>query len=147
MVKKNPPALWETWVRSLGWEDSMEEGMATHSSILAWRILMDRGAWQVTVYGVAKSQTQLSDYAQHILIPKHQGRNPGVISINSLYTPVGIVQLDRCTSIRCQLGIRIFIPVVFYPASIKRKVGKISSLGHIILVKFLINQNISKLSS
>ena len=61
MVKKNPPALWETWVRSLGWEDSMEEGMATHSSILAWRILMDRGAWQVTVYGVAKSQTQLSD--------------------------------------------------------------------------------------
>jgi len=39
----------------------MEEGMATHSSILAWRILMDRGAWQVTVYRVAKSQTQLSD--------------------------------------------------------------------------------------
>ena len=35
---KNPPAMWETWVQSLGWEDSLEEGMATHSSILAWRI-------------------------------------------------------------------------------------------------------------
>ena len=34
---KNPPAVWETWVRSLGWEDPLEEGMATHSSILAWR--------------------------------------------------------------------------------------------------------------
>ena len=35
---KNPPALWETWVQSLGWEVALEEGMATHSSILAWRI-------------------------------------------------------------------------------------------------------------
>ena len=35
---KNPPAMRETWVRSLGWEDSLEKGMATHSSILAWRI-------------------------------------------------------------------------------------------------------------
>ena len=40
---------------------TLEEGMATHSSILAWRIPMDRGAWQATIYGVAKSQTQLSD--------------------------------------------------------------------------------------
>ena len=43
---KNPPAMQETWVRSLGWEDALEEDMATHSSILAWRIPMDRGAWQ-----------------------------------------------------------------------------------------------------
>ena len=35
---KNPPAMWETWVQSLGWKDSLEEGMATHSSILPWRI-------------------------------------------------------------------------------------------------------------
>ena len=35
---KNPPAMQETWVQSLGWEDPLEEGMATHSSILAWRI-------------------------------------------------------------------------------------------------------------
>ena len=41
--------MWETWVSSLGWEDPLEEVMATHSSILAWRIPMDRGAWQATV--------------------------------------------------------------------------------------------------
>ena len=41
---KNTPAVPETWVRSLGWEDPLEEGMATHYSILAWRIPMDRGA-------------------------------------------------------------------------------------------------------
>ena len=35
---KNPPAMWETWVLSLGWEDPLEKGKATHSSILAWRI-------------------------------------------------------------------------------------------------------------
>ena len=52
---KNPPAMWETWVQSLGWEDPLQEGMATHSSILAWRIPMDRGAWWATVHGIAKS--------------------------------------------------------------------------------------------
>ena len=51
---KNPFAMWETWVRSLGLEDPLEEGMATHSSILAWS-LMDRGAWQATVHGVTKN--------------------------------------------------------------------------------------------
>ena len=58
---KNPPAMRETWVQSLGWEDPLEEGMATHSSILAWRIPMDREAWQAAVHGVAKGWTQLSD--------------------------------------------------------------------------------------
>ena len=58
---KNPPAIWETWVRSLDWEDPLEEGMATLSNILAWRIPMDRGAWQATVHGVAKSWICLSD--------------------------------------------------------------------------------------
>ena len=48
------------WVQSLAQEDPMKEKMATHSSILAWRIPMDRGAWQATVHGVAKSQTQLA---------------------------------------------------------------------------------------
>ena len=38
LVKKNPPAMWETWVRSLGWEDLLEKEKATHSNILAWRI-------------------------------------------------------------------------------------------------------------
>ena len=45
----------ETWVRSLGWEDPLKEGMATHSNVLAWRIPMDRGAWKATVYSVAES--------------------------------------------------------------------------------------------
>ena len=47
----------ETWVRSLGWEDPLEEGMAVHASILAWRIPMDRGACWATVQRVAKSRT------------------------------------------------------------------------------------------
>ena len=58
---KNPPAMLETWVRFLGWEDPLEEGMATHPSILAWRIPMDRGTWRATVHGVTKSGTQLND--------------------------------------------------------------------------------------
>ena len=41
---KNPPAMQETWVRSLVWEDPLEEGMTIHSSTLMWRIRMDRGA-------------------------------------------------------------------------------------------------------
>ena len=57
---KNPPAMRETWVPSLVWEDPLEEGMATHSSILAWRIPMDRGAWHATVHGLAKSGRWLS---------------------------------------------------------------------------------------
>ena len=54
---KNPPTMQETWVLSLGWEEPLEEGMATYSSILVWRILMDRGAWRATVHGVEKSRT------------------------------------------------------------------------------------------
>ena len=60
-IVKNPLAMQETWVRSLGWEDPLEESMATHSSILAWRISKDREAWQATIHGVAKSRTRLSD--------------------------------------------------------------------------------------
>ena len=59
MVQK-PPAMQETWVRSLGWEDTLEEVMATHSSILAWRIPW-RGAWWAIVHGQAKIQMQLSN--------------------------------------------------------------------------------------
>jgi len=58
---KNLPAMQETWVQSLGWEDPLEKGKVTHSSILVWRIPMDREAWQATVHGIAKSQTTLSD--------------------------------------------------------------------------------------
>ena len=54
---KNLPAMQETLVQSLAWEDPLEECMATHSSILAWRIPMDRGAWQAVVQGVVKNWT------------------------------------------------------------------------------------------
>ena len=55
---KNPPAMWETWVQSLGWEDPLEKTMATNSSILAWRIPRT----VCRVHGVAKSWTWLSDF-------------------------------------------------------------------------------------
>ena len=58
---ENLPATHETWVQSLDWEDPLEEAMVTHSTVLALRIPMDRGAWQATIHGVAKSWTQLSD--------------------------------------------------------------------------------------
>ena len=58
---KNLPAMQETWVRFWGWDDPLEEGMATPSSILAWRIRMDRGVWWATAREVTKSRTQLSD--------------------------------------------------------------------------------------
>ena len=54
---KNLPAMRETWIRSLGGEDRLEEGMATHSSILAWEIPTDRGAWRAIVHGATKSWT------------------------------------------------------------------------------------------
>ena len=66
---KNLPAMWETQVQSLGWEDALEKKIATHSSVPAWNTSrenpMDRGAWQVTVHGVTRSQTQLSDFHFH----------------------------------------------------------------------------------
>ena len=55
-LAKNPLAMWETCVRSLSWEDSLEEGMATLSSI-AWRIPMDREGWWATVRGATQGLT------------------------------------------------------------------------------------------
>ena len=58
----------EIWVQSLGWEDPLEEGMATRSNILAWRIPVDIGPWRAAVHGVAKSRTRLkqpSTYTRH----------------------------------------------------------------------------------
>ena len=58
---KNLPATQESQVQSLGREDPLEEGMTTHSSILAWRTPRDRGAWWVTAHGITKIQTGLRD--------------------------------------------------------------------------------------
>ena len=57
---KNPLAVGDIWVCSLDWEDPLEKGMATYSSILAWRIPMDTGAWWAIVHGVT-SWTRLRD--------------------------------------------------------------------------------------
>ena len=56
-LMKNPPAMQETWIQSLGWEDPLEKGKAIHSSILARRI-----PWTI-VYRVAKSWTRLRDFS------------------------------------------------------------------------------------
>ena len=76
-VVKNPPAIQETWTGSLGWEDPLEEVMATHSSILAWRIPLDREAWRATVHGSSKE----SDTAEEISTHVHT---------HSIYTVLGI---------------------------------------------------------
>ena len=69
---KNPPAMWETWVQSPGWEHTLEEDMATHSSILPWRI-PDRGYWQAACspWGRKESDTteQLSTEQYWLLQP------------------------------------------------------------------------------
>ena len=64
-MMKNLPAMQETWVQSLGWEDPLEAGMATHSSILAWRISMDRGVWRATVHAVTESDTTETTHRMH----------------------------------------------------------------------------------
>ena len=53
------------WFQSPGWKDPLEEGMATHSSILAWRIPMDGGVWWATVHGLTKSWTRLKHLSTH----------------------------------------------------------------------------------
>ena len=57
---KTLPAMWETWVRSLGWEDPLEEGTATQARVLAWRI-----PWSVQSMG-SQSRTGLSDFHFHL---------------------------------------------------------------------------------
>ena len=64
-VVKNLSAMWETWVQSLGWEDPLEEAMATHSSLLAWRIPMVRGAWRATVQRVTKESDMTERLSTH----------------------------------------------------------------------------------
>ena len=68
---KHLPALQETWVRSLGQEDTLEEGMATFPNILAWRIPMDRRVWQATVHGNLQARV-----LEWIVFPFYRGSSP-----------------------------------------------------------------------
>ena len=70
---KNLPSMWEIWDRSLGWEALLEKGMATYSSVLAWRI-----PWTVYSMGSAKSQTLLSDFHFHFLALRTSQRLSGL---------------------------------------------------------------------
>ena len=85
---KNPSVVQKTWVQSLGWEDFLEEGMAAHSSISAWRIHMDTGAWQAIIHGVRKSRTWLvikHSTAQHL----SENILHGIISKSSILFNIG----------------------------------------------------------
>ena len=62
---KNLPAMKETQFSSLGGEESLEEDMATYTSIIAWRIPMDRGAWRAAAYSVAQSHTRLKQVSSN----------------------------------------------------------------------------------
>ena len=62
---KNLPAMQETWIRSLDWEDPLEKGMATHSSVLAWRIPRTEELGWLQSMG-SQSRTRLSDYVIHL---------------------------------------------------------------------------------
>ena len=64
-LEKNPPAMQETWVPSLGQEDPLEKEMATHSRMLAWKYPMDRGIWQAIVHGVARVRHDLAINHHH----------------------------------------------------------------------------------
>ena len=69
---KDPLAVWETWVQSLGWEDPLEKGTTTHSGILAWRIPWTEEPGGATVHGVARSWTRLSDFHFSLKSPRNQ---------------------------------------------------------------------------
>ena len=80
------------WVRSLGWEDPLEEGMAIHSSILARGIPMDTGAWQATDHRVAKSHTRLSNLAC---------MHTGDIRVSNTYVKVSCILRKKLNNSMC----------------------------------------------
>ena len=73
---KHPPAMWETWVRSLGWEDPLEKEMAPHSSILAWIIPWTEEPMWAILHRVAKSRTWLSDFTLRNQFPQNAVLSP-----------------------------------------------------------------------
>ena len=88
------PGMWEIWVQSLGWEDPLEKGTATHSSILAWRIQWN--SMDYTDHGVAKSQTRLSHFHFHFHI------------YSSMYMSIPISQFILSPSLPTLVTITVF---------------------------------------
>ena len=89
----NLPTVQETWFRSLGWEDPLKDGIATHSSILAWRIPMNRGAWQATVHGGCKELDMTEHTHTHIgclLWARHCSRPMGFMSEPKIPASLGL---------------------------------------------------------
>jgi len=66
---KNPSTMWETWIRSLGWEDPPEEGTATHSSILAWRISWTEQPGTLQSVGLQRVKHNRATKHTHIIYP------------------------------------------------------------------------------
>ena len=97
---RNPPAMRETWVRSLGWEDLLEKGMATHSSILAWRIPWTEEPGRLQSMGSQKSQTRLSDFHFHF---RHIMHVRCALSLSYLIQELGLIIFAFPPS----LGVRI----------------------------------------
>ena len=91
----------ENWARTLGWEDPLEKGMVTYSSILTWRIPMDRGAWRAIVHGVAKSQPQLSTSTNKI--ERQIGRQIDIqTGTNGIFLRIKLTNI--CKELRTVLG-------------------------------------------
>ena len=125
--------MWETWVRSLGWEDPLEEGMVTHCSIVAWRIPKDRGAWLATVHGVTKSQARVTNKAQHRAVSNryiHGSRSQTEVRLTSLVI-IARNLLGDCDFCPCNSGICRFTDVIAQKRNVFTKEHSKSTLNFI----------------
>ena len=111
---KNPPAMWETWVPSLVWEDPLEKGMATHSSILTWRIrwtVQSMGSQRVERYWVTFTFTSFSQWGlRHREQTYEHGVGGGRFQMEGTYVHLWLIHVDvwqkptqHCKAITLQL--------------------------------------------
>ena len=100
---KNMLTMWETWVQSLGWEDPLE-GMATHFSILAWKIPRDRGAWQATVHGLAESDSTKRLSTKYLPGPPEPDKQGG----QGLGLQLRLVRTERAIRVDVRAGGRLW---------------------------------------
>ena len=116
---KNPPAMQETWVRSLGWEDHLEKGKTAHSGILAWRF-----PW-TTVHGVTKSQTWLNDF-QYVITDYVITGSKIVSSLLCLRSNIKTHKAGFLSDFSREL---VFISTLPYPSPPKKIFPKIKLVG------------------